>query len=494
MKKIWTFVIVFIVIVSVIVWRNQHKGAAEEYYNIMLSRNPIKFQNVPVKLQLIEDGKLIKYSGKDSIHETNKALRYLLDEVITASGHKSIHQDNIYIGIYPLQTVNARTFKTPNGGILILVNSGLLQALYVWFDMINRLAIPNTSHYQEKVDVFISSLKDFYKSGRIPQYKKWPIDRSMKMIEQQIEELSKLLTSRALLFVIAHEYAHILLGHIDLTHNDSFMLGNKRFMSEEYWKKEVECDRMAANILLGHPDSSKEMQELKATTIIATAFIFSSIESSASLQVKPLGKHDTWPQFYYRLGEIKKYLEQHKNIPDNPLYNSIAITLNYVQHRSFALRKPNVPPKEEEYRYKFWIAQKQLHREEQANLIKASPDKFKKWAFDLIETSILLPEIGIESSVYDWSDGDSFKSFDLCALAIVIDSVFQDTTGKKAVTNLKHKVDAVIESLISAGTRFEQNGLYTTAKQIRHEADRLEKFYKNNSTNSNPPDRRLLQE
>lgn len=144
-----------------------------------------------------------------------------------------------FVGEFPTGSANAEARKTANG-FLILVNSGLVYFIKQIFE---ALVAPEEGHYRE---LAISFATINYLLRRDAEYlPAFPIE-GLDSLHVQI------LSSACYDFVLAHEYGHILRGHLSSDANPARILSTGVGaipVLNMSWEQEYEADEFASNII-----------------------------------------------------------------------------------------------------------------------------------------------------------------------------------------------------------------------------------------------------
>lgn len=120
-----------------------------------------------------------------------------------------------FVGEFPINDLNGMSMMTPSKEYLILINRGLTVALQQWAKLIvsifvTRLGFERSpdvnSHVENVATVMRYSLLAYIQRKEIPSF---PV-----YVEEPAATLITVLGMSASRFVLAHEYAHILLGHL----------------------------------------------------------------------------------------------------------------------------------------------------------------------------------------------------------------------------------------------------------------------------------------
>jgi Zn-dependent protease with chaperone function len=156
--------------------------------------------------------------------------------------------DAVFVGEFPTGSVNCETVKV-RGGFLVLVNSGTLTMLqqvvtFLWRGDADNPTSPESLLSADGVAEVLAS----YVKNRDPFYGPKPLVGGM------LAMASGLMTAAATKFVVAHEYGHILAGHLAEPDHELLPLetevGTIEVLQKNY-AQELEADDIGYNLTLG---------------------------------------------------------------------------------------------------------------------------------------------------------------------------------------------------------------------------------------------------
>ncbi|HEX6716466.1 MAG TPA: M48 family metalloprotease [Pyrinomonadaceae bacterium] len=143
-----------------------------------------------------------------------------------------------FVGEFPVNDLNGLSMITPSNEYLILINRGLTVALQQWAKLVinifvNWMEFQHSKnpgeHFEQIMTIMRYSLTGYIQRKEIPSF---PV-----YLEEPNATLSTVLGMSASRFVLAHEYAHILLGHLD--QKNAFTDSQNRSRSEKGWLKSI---------------------------------------------------------------------------------------------------------------------------------------------------------------------------------------------------------------------------------------------------------------
>ena len=467
-NKFFFFVIAPIIIVSNFSSCSEKKMTAKDYYYHILPENYSEFF-VLSESELERISKRYGYSESidemKDIYKNNIAqeLNYLLEDIVKNAPSKyDVPFNELFAGVYPsVGRFNARTFQSPNGEYLILLDYDLKKCLWEWAKLVINIVFLLQANPELTPDdsieritfEFRESIRNFSNSGTIPAFPEYAKDDK--------SVLAALLYNSAAKYILAHEYAHIVLGHMKPTPFDinklDFEHKKAALQSEEYFLKEVEADSVGASIFLNH--SSKDDfiyldDGLKIAGIFYCLVIFEILEQLDN-QDTQLQK-GTFPQMYTRLGNIKKYLEN--NYANSFHFAAIDIinALAYLADKSIITKKQlSELSIDDILKLKFYQAYKANDQEAIKTLIENNIAIFSEHAEVLISSSHLYAKGNLQAMSTNWSNGDFINSFELLEMSIKINSFFKSKTNRNLIEDIEKKSGRILELLRTSAETFD---------------------------------------
>lgn len=239
-----------------------------------------------------------------------------------------------YVGVLDLSEANAKAIPAPNGGWLIVVNWGLPIFLYE----VAR-AISTRFRFQDSTghSPFGESLLEFEETCRyIAEIFAWyrgvgrPAAFDFPVHPAQVVAAGKLAIF-AEQFVVCHEMAHFLAGHIETPFSGrKYMANLPGDVPPSSWEQEMEADRVGLRILLGRDDPALRAEQVNAFTgadfFLQVMSLFEELAQippaethpPSSLRLKQLrdyakslcGDNDSWLSLFQRAGAIEQLFAQ----------------------------------------------------------------------------------------------------------------------------------------------------------------------------------------
>jgi hypothetical protein len=202
-------------------------------------------QGDPFADQIDEWWQTARHSQFD-LHPAEVILGRLKDWVEGRIGETSGYSDRVipdtYVGEFPTGDVNARATRV-DGGYLVLVNSGLL----VLLKQVAETLVRNGGRGEEGREDTIATLASValaYVRYSDPMFGPLPLSGGTSALV--VHQLNRALDR----FVIAHEYAHLLCGHLDEIERIATPAGTIDAVRESK-EDEKQADLVAHELLLG---------------------------------------------------------------------------------------------------------------------------------------------------------------------------------------------------------------------------------------------------
>jgi hypothetical protein len=172
----------------------------------------------------------------------NNNANEFINEVIKKNLHEHCQMadinlpDNLYVGIFPVDSYNAHIVKRGNG-FLVLINTGFIELVE---------SIVEVSQYQLDTEIKAKIINkwiiDYLKNSKIPTvHEREEIADKLNVKGKSENGLVNYLITAAEEFVLLHEYGHYALNH----------LAEKNFQNDRVYyshKREYEADLWALNI------------------------------------------------------------------------------------------------------------------------------------------------------------------------------------------------------------------------------------------------------
>lgn len=242
-----------------------------------------------------------------------------------------LKENNIYVpgkiilGTLPMIDLNARTCSFSKDEILVALNQGLFNFLYLmgrvvssFFSRTDDGSNKNKLTFSFNINVFDENLKlDKEGNSKFLEvlilyfvYKNFDISKTYFEKDKKIY-LSASLWDNAEFFVVAHEYGHIISDNISHKKNTKRIpLDDESRLYEviRSWKDEIEADQIALQITLAHKD---EMNFGLFGHYIGIEFLFAclSIIEEIDNKLNNTEFSETHPSAQIRIENLRNYLK-----------------------------------------------------------------------------------------------------------------------------------------------------------------------------------------
>lgn len=338
------------------------EGPEQLYRNLLASHGPIDFDDRLKEFPILNFG---DPTSPDRLLEPH--LEIVLN-IIPADRRSELGE--VYAGIFPNKEPNARVLPAPNGGVLILINQGLVTSLYSWaqaFVDVASFAGSDRPDVAEKLDQVYSAFMDSYdgyqETGNVSPLR---YDAS-----PETKALSSAITWTAVWFVLAHEFAHVLRGEIDTA--------STRDSASHGWGEEQPIDQLAMELFLPRPTDSQYAKEM-SLRLPGTTYAL------GILRILEKGLTDQTFDGLFRNMDItfQWYVESTRPADDHQITELTRVGLARLRNVvNFGyVRSAQLHPVELAKR-KFWAAHAGRNTGEQHRLVSDDPPGYRYWAATL---------------------------------------------------------------------------------------------------------------
>lgn len=249
----------------------------------------------------------IKYLFENLDQNTNDLLESMTRRLRQDIGDVALGDVPVdtYHGVYPTHDFNAQC-RLEGDGYLVLLNTGVMELIegmiWAW------LAYPA----DERIGFVQASLRGFAMEGTLPN-----LLQVEDRIDMSASDTAVLMTSLTQKFVIAHEWGHIALGHLDPGNTVRLEASptSAEVLSKSN-KQEYLADRWALKVLIG---SAEEHGPEAITLTVAASFFFLGLAGVIEQYYRsdPAGTHrPTHPPALQRVASLEYYMSQR---PDSEL-------------------------------------------------------------------------------------------------------------------------------------------------------------------------------
>ena len=282
----------------------------------------------------------------DLVHYVDRKVR----RVVTAHGADLA---NTVIGELPTGEINALVFPVPSGGQVIGVDAGAIIFLGL-FSLVVSSSIPveklqdgslTISLTDETLDSALQasrgSTTDFrqllraYRTGTLTteSVPRWARDPFMRHLSPGQQFLSGTLVHTALMFVVAHEYSHILLGHTSINLRPR-LLTPRTTVDSIYHRKdeEIAADTEALGLVLACYDERVEV--FRTMVVAGIEFLLSALQITEDGEA--LRKSKTHPPARVRQENIRSRIRERF-----PLDNQLMDLGGFIDKLTSGMAKPD---------------------------------------------------------------------------------------------------------------------------------------------------------
>ena len=215
----------------------------------------------------------------------------------TCDTKKADIRTNVMLGTLPLGTVNALTTKTSAGNYMILINDGVFPVVRGLVELFiktldskgERLSLPSeTTVGKFLADAEINShfteiMSDYFVLGSAHDTGS---EELLVSGDRQRFRISQGIVHSFMIFLLAHEYHHVFLGHLD--YDDQSSANEDR---DAAWSRELSCDLNAAALCCYYDAHFLSQGVTLATLGIELLCILDEITAELS----PKGRYRTHP-------------------------------------------------------------------------------------------------------------------------------------------------------------------------------------------------------
>lgn len=145
---------------------------------------------------------------------------------------------DVYVGLLPTYDPNAWAILIPNNGPLVVLHGELLAAIHYFNELkflVAKLSYKNIELAKEFLNQGNWFILDCFREKRSRKYPRLP----PKLTEEELCAVT-LNTMAQELFVVAHEFSHIYLGHLGIRVNKSVGVGNKKVSVHKFSREQQE--------------------------------------------------------------------------------------------------------------------------------------------------------------------------------------------------------------------------------------------------------------
>lgn len=212
-----------------------------------------------------------------------------------------------YVGVLDLSEANAKAIPAPNGGWLIVVNWGLPIFLYevaraistrfTFQDAAGNRPFGESLLEFDETCRYIAEIFGWYRGVGRPAAFDFPIHPSQVMAAGKLAMFAEQ-------FVVCHEMARFLAGHVETPLNGrKYMANLPADVPSSRWEQELEADRVGLRILWGRDDPALVTEQVDAYT---GADFFLQVMSLFE-ELAEIPPAETHPSSSLRLKQLRDY-------------------------------------------------------------------------------------------------------------------------------------------------------------------------------------------
>ncbi len=335
-----------------------------------------------------------------SNYDPRRHLEPLLDDVMRNLPYKYERKiSDVYAGELPSNALDAAVITTPGGGHMILLPAGTSHNLHQWAKPICAYIIQKTREDRSGVIEKIKrSFIAYNTHDTTPDFSEYN--------DPDVVHTASIITSAAIEFLIAHEIAHIGLGHTKAN----------TYSTEQ----EEEADIAAIEIVLHNlPDHADETAVKKGRLIMDKQIGYCGILYATSCLL--FAEHEPRTQrMTLRFAKILTKIGHGEDMEKFSFY----LNFSNMVRLTYEGLNTTVPPPDEldaESRYlgRIYIAYKAGDEKELSSIVNETPDDilYRKYITMLVEGALALARNRIADTSTDWSRGDFLNPAGLYRLA-----------------------------------------------------------------------------
>ena len=413
-----------------------------------------------------------RYKQINNEYDPSETLLPLLNDILANIPAKyKLELPDAFAGEIPLREINA-SISSPTGGLLIVLNKGLTISFNEWAKIVvNLVAIDSKSDLEAdstKEDLLSrlkKSIQGYIERETIPFFPELATDEK--------STLCALLALSAQEFVIAHECAHKILGHLELPLTKD---------KNEAISREIDADKVAAEVFLnGVPlDPDWEPKErlldiqFRLSGMIYSLTMFHIMETFHT----PFRKEkSTYPNAYLRLGKIIEFIQNLIGNRKYPIFNDISKVLDDIIPYC-TVKKPNVSsmPDNVKLLFEFYTKYRSSQIKDMDQIASKKSNDLLQWVPSLLDASYEIASGPYRDRGFDWSDGDMLNSYELFNLTCEINDALCRLWGSAGERTMYESGNTIADALERAATDLEEKGILQGSTQKRKEAQSIRKL------------------
>jgi hypothetical protein len=268
--------------------RRQSLSAKEHYLTILQDKAFADY--IPPKSELDRIGRmplnsripLDQVEAEARKSTPAKLLVPILDDLVRNMPAQLRRVPDVFAAVYPVGGFNARIVQTPAGGYLILLNYDLKKGLWEWAKLVVNAVAAQTDTglrpddtLEKLAEDFVGSVHEYNDAEHAPAFPQYATDDKGILVF--------LFHTAAVRFILAHEYAHILLGHAKPVQGrvaDVLRGGDASRGKDDSFENELDADKLAIEMVVGCSSEVMGDPEMQALGVYYSLGMFAAIDAA----------------------------------------------------------------------------------------------------------------------------------------------------------------------------------------------------------------------
>lgn len=218
-----------------------------------------------------------KFESKRVIPTSNENLGYFsimvyFDNIIVSEAQKLSYSipENYVLGSLPTGRINATVIEADEGEYIFAFDTGIFEYVYTLSWLIGGpLAWINPTAQKPLRDIILSYVFRGKASHSVAQ-------NYIQSVMNPVSTVTVMnLVESIMLFILGHEYGHIIRGHLDVSSSKSRMFGKESVDLVEFgWKREFEADLVGLQFVLSYFKTRRHLPLAHTIANVESFFIF----------------------------------------------------------------------------------------------------------------------------------------------------------------------------------------------------------------------------
>jgi hypothetical protein len=286
-----------------------------------------------------------------------------------------------------------------------------------------------------------------------------------------------MLSMSTLSFIIAHEYSHAILGHLDNNYNPN---------SINILSKEIETDLVAVKILMNNAWSdlkydNREIPLEPGTRLAGIVFGITLLEI-LNQRKSILNGTKIYHDYFMRIYAILPELDKKYNFHNYPTFLIINDALNLIHlTTSYYSKKENPSTAKEILLKKYYSAYKNKRCDEFEKIIKNNLIFFDEWVSQTIFLLAITSDTKarIRSMSSNWSYPDTLDYYEFFSLMVETNIVVERLAFKDRKTEIKQVGETLIRNLLEKERLYENDGSINMKNECSYQSKKIRALLKN---------------